>query len=68
MPGFHANREDSEDDRPLNKKMEEQRRLLYVGITRAKTELILTVVKNRGGWQQEYSPFIKELEIPYTTG
>jgi superfamily I DNA/RNA helicase len=68
MPGFHAIREDSDDDRPLIKKMEEQRRLLYVGITRAKNELILTVVKNRGGWQQEYSPFIKELEIPYTTG
>jgi DNA helicase-2/ATP-dependent DNA helicase PcrA len=68
MPGFHASREEIDDDRPLAKKMEEQRRLLYVGITRAKDELILTVVKNRGGWQQEYSPFIKELQIPYVTG
>ncbi len=68
MPGYHALREEDDDDRPLIKKMEEQRRLLYVGITRAKNELILTVVKNRGGWQQEYSPFIKELQLPYTTG
>jgi superfamily I DNA/RNA helicase len=67
MPGYHAIHEEIDDDRPLVKKIEEQRRLLYVGITRAKNELILTVVKNRGGWQQEYSPFIKELQLPYST-
>lgn len=68
MPGYHALREEADDDRPQVKKMEEQRRLLYVGITRAKNELILTVVKNRGGWQQEYSSFIKELQLPYAAG
>lgn len=66
MPGFHSIREDSEDDRPVTKKLEEQRRLLYVGITRARNELILTVVNNRGGWQQEHSPFIKELQVSYS--
>jgi DNA helicase II / ATP-dependent DNA helicase PcrA len=68
MPGYHSTREESEDDRPLKKKLEEQRRLLYVGITRARNELILTVVKNRGGWQYEYSPFIQELQQPYSVG
>jgi DNA helicase-2/ATP-dependent DNA helicase PcrA len=67
MPGYHALREEEDDERPLLKKIEEQRRLLYVGITRARNELILTVVKNRGGWQQEYSSFIKELQLPYAS-
>ena len=64
MPGFHALREDLDDDRPVSKKIEEQRRLFYVGMTRAKTELLLTAVKNRGGWEHESSPFLKDLEIP----
>ncbi len=38
MPGFHAARTDDQDDRPVLKKMEEQRRLFYVGMTRAKSE------------------------------
>ena len=65
MPGFHATREAVDDDRPISQKVEEQRRLFYVGLTRAKTELILTVVKNRGGWERQSSPFLKELNIPY---
>jgi len=64
MPGFHALREDLDDDRPVLKKIEEQRRLFYVGMTRAKTELLLTAVKNRGGWEHESSPFLKDLKIP----
>jgi DNA polymerase III epsilon subunit family exonuclease len=66
MPGFHATRDDVDDDRPIPQKVEEQRRLFYVGITRAKSELILTTVKNRGGWERQSSPFLKDLAIPYT--
>jgi superfamily I DNA/RNA helicase len=63
MPGFHALRVDADDDRPVSKKLEEQRRLFYVGMTRAKTELVLTAVKNRGGWEHESSPFLKDIKI-----
>jgi DNA polymerase-3 subunit epsilon len=65
MPGFHAMREDIDDNRPISKKVEEQRRLFYVGITRAKTELLLTAVKNRGGWEHRSSSFLKDLDIPH---
>ncbi len=63
MPGFHALRQDEDDDRPIPKKMEEQRRLFYVGMTRAKSELVLIAVKNRGGWEHESSPFLRDLKI-----
>jgi DNA polymerase III epsilon subunit family exonuclease len=63
MPGFHALRSDEDDNRPIPKKLEEQRRLFYVGMTRAKTELVLSAVKNRGGWEHESSPFLKDLKI-----
>jgi DNA polymerase III epsilon subunit family exonuclease len=63
MPGFHALRTDPDDDRPVSKKLEEQRRLLYVGMTRAKSELVLTAVKNRGGWEHESSPFLKDIKL-----
>lgn len=61
MPSMFAYRRDSDDDRPVRKKMEEQKRLLYVGITRAKEEVILSAVKNRFGRQQRSSPFLKEI-------
>jgi DNA helicase-2/ATP-dependent DNA helicase PcrA len=61
MPSFLAMRDDSDDDRPIAQKLEEQRRLFYVGLTRAKTEIVLTAVKNRGGWERESSPFLKEI-------
>ena len=64
IPGFHALREEIEDGRSVNKKVEEQRRLLYVGITRGKSEVLMTAVKNRGGWENESSPFLKDLNIP----
>ncbi len=67
MPGFHALRNDTDDDRPISKKLEEQRRLFYVGMTRAKSELVLTAVKNRGGWEHESSPFLKDLKVSHTT-
>jgi DNA polymerase III epsilon subunit family exonuclease len=63
MPGFHALQEDADDDRSVTKKIEEQRRLFYVGMTRAKSELVMTAVKNRGGWEHESSPFLKDLQI-----
>lgn len=63
MPMFHALREDADDTRPVAQKIEEQRRLFYVGITRAKTELLLTAVKNRGGWERESSPFLKDINV-----
>ena len=61
MPGFHATRESEEDDRPVEQKLEEQRRLMYVGITRAKSEVILTTVTNRDGYERTSSDFLTEL-------
>jgi DNA polymerase III epsilon subunit family exonuclease len=62
MPSFFAYKTDDNDDRPVAKKIEEQKRLLYVGITRAKEEVIFTVVKNRFGRLQKSSPFIDEIK------
>lgn len=61
MPSFHAYQEDDLDDRTIDKKMDEQKRLLYVGLTRAKEEIILTAVKNRMGRLQKSSPFLREI-------
>lgn len=41
--------------------IEEERRLLYVGITRAKEELTLSCVESRGGRFREMSRFISEI-------
>ncbi|HGY54099.1 MAG TPA: hypothetical protein ENK44_00215 [Caldithrix abyssi] len=62
MPSFFAYKNDDEDDRTVTKKLEEQKRLLYVGITRAKSEVILTAVKNRFGRLQKASPFLNEIK------
>ncbi len=62
MPSFFAYKTDDNDDRPVAKKIEEQKRLLYVGITRAKEEVIFTIVKNRFGRLQKSSPFIDEIK------
>lgn len=40
---------------------EEERRLLYVGMTRARTELYLSVSKTRQGKRVGASPFLKEI-------
>lgn len=61
MPSFHAYKEDDFDDRSVAKKIDEQKRLLYVGLTRAKEEIILTAVKNRFGRIQKSSPFLREI-------
>jgi DNA polymerase III epsilon subunit family exonuclease len=62
MPSFFAKQKDDNDDRPIRKKLEEQKRLLYVGITRAKDEVVFTIVKNRFGRLQKSSPFIDEIK------
>jgi DNA polymerase III epsilon subunit family exonuclease len=61
MPSFFAYKSDDEDDRPVLQKIEEQKRLLYVGITRAKSEVVFTIVKNRFGREQRSSPFLDEM-------
>ena len=61
MPSFFAYRSDDQDDRPVSKKLEEQKRLLYVGITRGKSEVVFTVVQNRNGRRQKSSPFLDEI-------
>ena len=66
MPSFFSYKETDEDDRTKSQKLEEQRRLLYVGITRAKEEVIFTSVKNRSGRPQQSSPFLRELKDDIT--
>jgi DNA helicase-2/ATP-dependent DNA helicase PcrA len=44
-----------------NAAWEEERRLLYVGMTRARTELILSVSKMRQGKRVGPSPFLREI-------
>ncbi len=56
LPGFYALR--SNDPETL----EEERRLLYVGMTRAGSSLTLTRVESRGGFRQEPSRFLAGLE------
>lgn len=62
MPSFFAYKTDDDDDRSISDKIEEQKRLFYVGITRAKTEVIMTLVKNRFGRRQKSSPFLDEIK------
>jgi DNA helicase-2/ATP-dependent DNA helicase PcrA len=62
IPSFFAYKTDDDDDRPINEKIEEQKRLFYVGITRAKSEVIMTLVKNRFGKRQKSSPFLDEIK------
>lgn len=61
MPSYHAYKDDDFDDRSVSKKLDEQKRLLYVGLTRAKEEIIFTAVKNRFGRIQKSSPFLREI-------
>ncbi|MBD3224437.1 MAG: AAA family ATPase [Caldithrix sp.] len=63
MPSFFAyKKDDSEDDRSVTLKIEEQKRLLYVGITRAKREVAFTLVKNRDGRRRKSSPFLSDIK------
>jgi len=61
IPSSHTYRDDDEDDRPFHKKLAEQKRLLYVGMTRGKSEVIFTLVRNRNGRRQKSSPFLEEI-------
>jgi len=61
IPSGHTYRDDDEDDRPFHKKLAEQKRLLYVGMTRGKSEVIFTLVRNRNGRRQKSSPFLEEI-------
>ena len=62
IPSIFTYRQDDQDDRPLNKKMDEQKRLLYVGITRSKSEVIFTLVRNRFGRRRKSSPFLDSIK------
>ena len=56
LPGFYALRSGDPET------IEEERRLLYVGMTRAGSSLTLTRAQNRGGFRQEPSRFLAGLE------
>ena len=57
IPHFNAVKEGAEA-------IEEERRLLYVGLTRARRELLLTTTGLRGPHQQRRSRFLKDLRVP----
>jgi DNA helicase-2/ATP-dependent DNA helicase PcrA len=54
LPGWRAIQEDRNDE------IEEARRLLYVGMTRAKHRLVLTHAEQRGGYRAQGHLFITE--------
>ncbi len=62
IPSGFTYAENDEDDRPLEKKMDEQKRLLYVGMTRGKSEVIFTLVRNRFGRAHKSSPFLEAIK------
>jgi len=55
LPGFYALRSGDPEE------LDEERRLLYVGMTRASAALTLTRVESRGGFKQEASRFLSAL-------
>lgn len=46
-----------------NEAWEEERRLLYVGMTRAKKELVLSSTKTRQGKRAHPSPFLQDIDL-----
>ena len=52
-------RDKTDDDR------RERRRLLYVGMTRAKQKLILTYPKQSNGFDKNPSPFLRDIPQEY---
>ena len=50
------------DNSDFDKKLEEERRVMYVAMTRAKTELHLLAIKKRGGENLHPSIFINEIQ------
>ena len=60
LPSFYSVREEGE---LREKKLDEQRRLLYVAMTRAKYKLIVTYADKRGDFPKKRSQFLIELGI-----
>ncbi len=60
LPSFYSVREEGE---LREKKLDEQRRLFYVAMTRAKRKLFVTYVKKRGDYPKKRSQFLIELGI-----
>lgn len=60
----HEKSYDIEDDKKRNEAIEEERRLLYVGITRAQDELYISSPKNKYGRKVFQSRFIDEIKSP----
>jgi len=60
LPSFYSVREEGELGQ---KKLNEQRRLFYVAMTRAKQKLIVTYVDKRGEYGKKRSQFLVELGI-----
>ncbi len=61
MPSWFTYKTDDDDERSVAQKMDEQKRVLYVAITRAKEEVLLTAVKHRSGRSHKSSPFLREI-------
>jgi len=55
---------DRDGNGPSDAQLQESRRLLYVGMTRAKDRLILTKVRRRGGEPTGGHRFLEEMELP----
>ena len=60
LPSFYSVREEGE---LREKKLDEQRRLLYVAMTRAKQKLFITYVDKRGDFPKKRSQFLIELGV-----
>ncbi|PIE33275.1 hypothetical protein CSA56_12465 [candidate division KSB3 bacterium] len=60
LPSFYSVREEGE---LREKKLDEQRRLFYVAMTRAKYKLFVTYVNKRGDYPKKRSQFLIELGI-----
>ncbi len=60
IPGYYAVKENRQSE------IEEARRLLYVGMTRAEDRLVLTRVDRRSGRESGGSRFLEEMGIDPT--
>ena len=55
---------ESEDENHVSD-LSEERRLFYVGITRARTKLYLSRAETRGGWEKEPSRFLDDIPVEH---